>query len=527
MQDHPTIDDPHSADGTAWFTAGRFATILAGLIAIQFWDVLLGSHAFFYRDYSLYSHPNAEFLTQSLWSGEIPHWNSLSYCGVPFLAQWSTLACYPLSILTWALPLPWSLGFFCLLHLFIAGMTMRSLALRWTGNELAAALAGLAYAFNGMTVNSLMWPHYMVVWAWAPMVLLTTREAWRKGGSATIWAALAGAMHMLGGVPEIILLTWTIVLLHFAMDFLQSKPERLTLFVRLATIVLVITALTAVQLFPFLQLLAHSTRDAGFADGDWAMPIWGAANFLVPLFRCTPGILGGVFSQYDQQVTSSYYFGIGIVGLVLIAVFRARQREAIWLGIATLFLIVLAMGDAAGLYLAARTIFPPIGIARYPVKFLQGAVLLIPLLAAYGFHWQWRRLREARPGPRLEITLICGAAALISGIVAVSFFAPDREEDWRVALQSGGTRFLALSAFLMGMRYATTVQKRNARIAGQCGLLALLALDLATHTPRQNPTVVAWAYSAEAAPRDLIPPTGYRAMVAPPASRRAQQHRHA
>ena len=508
-------DKSHPANLTAWLTAGRFAALLAALITIQFWDVLLGSHAFFFRDYAFYSHPNAQFLSQSIWSGEIPLWNSLSHCGSPFLAQWSTLACYPPSLITCALPLPWSLGYFCLIHLFIAGMSMRSLALRWTGNELAAAVAGLTYAFNGMTINSLMWPHYMVVWAWAPLVLLTARDAWNNGGRAIIWASIVGALHMLGGVPEIILLTWAIVAALFAMDFLKSKSKRRQLILRFASVILIVTALTAVQVLPFLQLMANSSRDAGFSSGDWPMPIWGVANFLVPLFRCTPGILGGVYSQYDQQVTSSYYFGIGIVALVLIAVFRSRNREIKWLGIATLVLIVMAMGDAAGLYLAARKMFPPIGIARYPVKFLQGAALLIPLLAACGFHWQWRRLRDAPRNWKLESILLGGAALLICGIIAVSFFAPDRQEDWRVTLTSGISRWFLLAAFLIGMRYAATFQKRNICVGAQCGLLAILALDLASHTPRQNPTVVTWAYSNEAPPRDLIPPEGYRAMLAP------------
>jgi hypothetical protein len=91
-------DKSHPANLTAWLTAGRFAAILAALITIQFWDVLLGSHAFFFRDYAFYSHPNAQFLSQSIWSGEIPLWNSLSHCGSPFLAQWSTLASFTCSL---------------------------------------------------------------------------------------------------------------------------------------------------------------------------------------------------------------------------------------------------------------------------------------------------------------------------------------------------------------------------------------------------------------------------------------------
>jgi hypothetical protein len=68
----------------------------------------------------------------------MPLWNPLNNCGMPFLAQWNTLSLYPLSLIYLLLPMPWSLGIFCLAHLFLAGMGMYYLAFRWTGHRLAA-----------------------------------------------------------------------------------------------------------------------------------------------------------------------------------------------------------------------------------------------------------------------------------------------------------------------------------------------------------------------------------------------------
>src|SRR5690348_13358911 len=94
---------PATARGTAteacsadvWLSPGRFTLFLALLIAATFPAVLLGSQTFVFRDYGLFGYPLAFFHRESFWRGELPLWNPLSHCGVPFLAQWNTMVLYP------------------------------------------------------------------------------------------------------------------------------------------------------------------------------------------------------------------------------------------------------------------------------------------------------------------------------------------------------------------------------------------------------------------------------------------------
>src|SRR5207249_5269365 len=109
---------------------------------------------------------------ESFWRGEVPLWNPLSSCGLPFLAQWNTMALYPFSLFYLLLPLPWSFGVYDLGHLFLAGLGMYLLARRCTGTRLAAALGGLAFAFNGLTWYGLIWPNIIAALAWMPWVVL-------------------------------------------------------------------------------------------------------------------------------------------------------------------------------------------------------------------------------------------------------------------------------------------------------------------------------------------------------------------
>src|SRR6266481_4110499 len=127
----------------ARFTWQRFAGTLAVLIFAAFPGVLLNASSFVYRDFGQFGYPLAHYYRESFWRGEVPLWNPLNNCGIPFLAQWNTIVFYPLSLVYLLLPLSWSLSVFCLLHLFLAGLGMYFLTWRWTNNRLAAAVAGL------------------------------------------------------------------------------------------------------------------------------------------------------------------------------------------------------------------------------------------------------------------------------------------------------------------------------------------------------------------------------------------------
>src|SRR5204863_5380014 len=78
-----------------WLTPGRFALFLAALVVATFPDILLKGQSLVLRDFGAFSYPLAWFHRESFWRGELPFWNPLSSCGMPFLAQWNTLTLYP------------------------------------------------------------------------------------------------------------------------------------------------------------------------------------------------------------------------------------------------------------------------------------------------------------------------------------------------------------------------------------------------------------------------------------------------
>ena len=477
------------------FTPCRFGILLALLVFAAFPQVILGLQTFVVRDYGFFSYPLAHFQRNCFWLGEIPFWDPYNFCGVPFLAQWNTMPLYPPSLIYLALPLGWSLSFFCLLHLWFAGLGMFFLARRWTKNNFAAAFAGTIFSFNGFTLNLIMWPSHLATFSWMPWVVLAVELAWREGGQKIILAAFAGAMQMLAGGPEIIFLTWIFLLALFAQQFANSESPRKKMLCRFPIAVVLVIALTSVQLLPFLDLAAHSQRESGYADLRWSMPGWGWANFLVPMaFGGTWDM--GVFFQYGQNWTSSYYLGIGALWLALLALWKARDRRVRLLGIMAVAAVIFALGENTPVLPTVRKIIPQLSLITYPVKYVLLVVFAAPLLAGFALaNLQALKKHTAVVGTILFL--------LLAVVLFWAWRFPFPTDDVRTTLLNG----LSRGAFLLvtGGVLLLLLRKDNSIAAKFSPLLLVLVawLDVLTHEPSQNPTVQPNVYEPDMA-RDTL-----------------------
>ena len=505
------------------FTPLRFGILLALLIFAAFPQVLLGLQTFVVRDYGFFAYPLACFQQQCFHHGELPFWNPYNNCGVPFLAQWNTMPLYPPSLIYLLLPLTWSLGFFCLLHLWFAGVGMYFLARRWTRNDFAAAFAGVAFSFNGLSLNLLMWPSHMATFSWMPWVVLAVELAWRGGGQKIILAALVGAMQMLAGGPEIILLTWLLLLALWIQQFIRGESPRGPMLWCFPLVVLLVIALAAAQLLPFLDLSAHSQRGVGYADTRWSMPGRGWVNFLVPM-AFGRALTEGVFFQYGQSWTSSYYLGIGTLWLGLLALWTVRERRVWLLGGATVLALIFALGENTFVYPALRKIIPQLSFVTYPVKYVTLVAFLMPLLAAFAL----ARLRGLQSEEKVNFKkspVLLGAIllALIAGILVWAWRFPFPTDDVHATLLNGLSRafFLLVTGGLL-LLLAQEAGRGLRRLAPLL-LLVVAWLDVFTHEPPQNPTVPPGIFERNLARADLKmdpqPELGAsRAMVSPMAA---------
>ncbi len=509
----PTTTVAHS-DTNSWFGIGLLVALLAFLICATYPEIIFKGHVFVYRDAGIFNYPTHYFARESWRSGEVPLWNPWNNCGIPFLAEWNVMALYPLSaIFVWFEP-PQSITYFSLLHFFIAGIGMYFLARRWTGNKFAACVAGLAFAWNGLTLHALMWPNSCASIGWAPWVVFFVDKAMREGGRNIVYAALVGAMQMLAGVPEIILVTWIISGALFVFELIRGEAPRGRVLMRFFSSGFLVAGLTAAQMLPFLDLLRHSQRDASYSSADtWAMPLWGWANFFVPLFRTSPSFQG-VYLQTEQQWTSSYYMGIGIMVLAFFAAIRTRKSRVWLLTAIALVGCVMAFGKSGLFYAVVQKVLPLVGFMRYPSKWVQLAMFCLPLLAAFGI----ASMQNEQTGrPRKSLFVITGLAlGIIAVIIACAFVFPRQDEPAKVALQNGAMRGVFLTLIVGAFYQFISIEEKRWKNIFGVAVLLLLGLDVSTHMPRQQPTVPAASYKPVDLQMKEKPELGLgRAMLSP------------
>jgi len=432
-----------------------FVCFLAVLIFGVYPEIILGTKTFAFRDFGLFGYAMAHYHRGSCLTGSLPFWNPYNNCGIPFLAQWNTITLYPFSVFYLLFPIPWSLNVFCLSHMLLGGLGMYRLAERWTQTEFGAFTAGVAYASNGLILSAVMWPNNMASLGWAPWVVLTFEDAVRHSGRRRILiaAGIAG-IQMLAGAPEIASFTWIISSAVSCVLPWRQRRQIIVLMGRVAIIICLTLALSAIQLIPFLDLLMHSDRNTSFSAKEWTVPLWGILNFFVPLFRVSTD--ADVTFIANQSWVSSFYCGIAVTVLALLAAVSCKESRAVVLsGIAVLGLF-LSFGDKAGVFSIFQVVCPLINLMRFPVKFVVLVVFCIPLLAAYG-------VKELSSGaPRSENLLGACACALFFMIQAILLAKsqPVTSEDFSLTMSSGVSRGLFLLTML-GILWACRKVRRK------------------------------------------------------------------
>jgi len=484
------------------FSPGRFGLLLALLVFASFPQVILGLETFVARDFGFFAYPLAHFQQQCFQHGELPFWNPYNNCGVPFLAQWNTMPLYPPALFYLLLPLKWSLGMFSLLHLWWAGLGMYFLARRWTGNDFAAVFAGVAFAFNGFTLNLVMWPSHIATFAWLPWVVLLTERAWREGMEKILVAAFAGALQMLAGGPETIFFTWLIVSALWLQQFIHDESPRGAMLWRYPLVIALVIGLTLAQLLPFLDLVTHAQRATGFADLRWSMPGFGLANFLVPMaFGST--VTEGIFFQHGQYWTSSYYLGLGTLWLALLAMVAAHGRRVGLLAAIALAGLVFALGENTPALPALRRLVPPMSFITYPIKYISVVIFAAPLLAAFA-------LANFKQVQKKLLPIGAILFSLLVAVVVWTQLAPLPGDNAPATLLNGFSR-AAILIFIGLILFALVGENRSGLLRFAPLLLILTTwADVFTHEPAQNPTVPPWIYAPDLSRAKL-------AMTPPPA----------
>jgi hypothetical protein len=235
---------------------------------------------------------------------DIPLWDPYILSGRSFLGDPQSAVFSPFSVPSYVLPFWDSLAVAAALKLFTAALGAfllgRALGMRFGG----ALMSGLVFGFSLWAVTWVSWPH-MSVWALVPWMCLLSEACVRRPGPLPFagLAAVVG-LQFLGGHPASSLQVLMVLAVFWLARTLAApdlRERRLGL--RLLTFLgglAVGTALAAIALIPFAELLAHSSDATARAE---------ASDLLHQPSRY---LLGVFLPDYWGRKASALQFGTGL-----------------------------------------------------------------------------------------------------------------------------------------------------------------------------------------------------------------------
>jgi hypothetical protein len=352
------------------------ATIVLAALAV-FGPALARNEVPTFRDHFDYFQPLRWFTTEQLREGHLPLWNPYNASGEPWLANPQTAVFYPPAWLFLVLPFSMAYVSFLLFHLLLLGVG----SYLWFARRfsIAASLLGaVALMLSGPVLSLVDVQNNLATFAWLPWVLLVA------GRRSPVPGAVVLALSFLAGEPFLAAVA--------AVCFvIVCRDVRTIVFSGLGAL-----GLTAVQLFPFLEMLGGSNRVSGFDPNDvlrGSMPLHDWLLVAMP-----PRLAGFHAAQHFIFVlyASAFVVALAIAGLVVLAMRRAWML----LGASVLAIVLVAAVASGPRWLTQL----PLTIFRYPSRVVPYAAFALVALAVAG----WDAIR--RRSPIVDAVLILAIA---------------------------------------------------------------------------------------------------------------------
>ena len=520
-----------------WVRSADFLAVLAlfFLSLFFFYDLLEKRFLLIERDLGPYFIPPRFFWVESLKHGSFPLWNPYQFSGQPFFANPQHGILYPLNSLFFLLPFDVASNAVIILHFFLGGLftflLLRDMKVSATGS----LISGLIFMLSGylLSVHSLL--TILLSSIWTPLIMLFFRRVINgQGFKNEIFTAISITLSFLGGGIEIVYGNFIVLFIMVIFSpFAHSAPlqgvipaeagiQKNTGFQvlpgmakciglmspcinrmrSLAVVSILFLFLSAVQLFPFVELFLHSIRGNGisypeattwsFAPKDillfflpdaygyfldmkkyWTVQCWFKTLYAGGL----PFILSLIFFLVPPPKN---HVSEPLCGLPNQAATGGRPYKLCYsdngrkLYFALMvFSIFLSLGAYNPLYPFIFKYVPFFNGIRYPAKFLYIFILVLSITAGLGFQ-RLAELSRASEHKRYKniffvLSLICGflLLSLVLGHKEIEHFLKLREIDYPqfnllgVNLYNAKRFYFYLALFLLLIRIGNEVKWRG------------------------------------------------------------------
>jgi hypothetical protein len=387
---------------TNWVGSSDFLAGLTLFFAsfLFFVDLFGARYLLTERDLGPYFIPPRFFWVESIKNGDFPLWNPYQFSGHPFFANPQHAILYPFNSLFLVLPFDVAFNAIIILHFFLGGLFTYLLLRDLQVNSTGALTSGLIFMLSGylLSVHSLL--TILLSSIWTPLIMMFFRRATlEKGFRNEILTAIFITLSFLGGGIEIVYGNFFVLLLMvifssvpqaaFAGD--EARPKRFVHSIpiywgRIKSLFIVSVLflfLSAVQLFPFIELFYHSIRGSGISYQE--ATIWSFAPKDVLLFFL-PDAYGYFLDMKKYWITQCWFKTLYTGGLpfLLSAIFFVFGKNRKLFVALMVFSLFLSLGKYNPLYTFVFQYVPFFNGIRYPAKFLYVLILILSITAGLG-----------------------------------------------------------------------------------------------------------------------------------------------
>src|SRR6266568_3629071 len=380
--------------------------VICAVIVGMFWRLVFTSDMLFFRDIFHYSLPLARFIHTMVRQGLLPYWNPYYNWGQHVLSDPNALFFYPSTLFLVLLPADFAVSMHFVVHFAWAGVGTYVLARRWGQRRDAALFAALFFALSGPLLSLGNFYNHAASASWIPWVLVAAdRVLVMRTVRAWIVFTLVVALQFLAAEFVTWMVSFALAAAYIASELWAERQlftrRALDFLTGFAIVGIVALALSAVQLFPALELLRNSRRSLGISLAEatfWSLHPLQLLEFVVPDFFGSPfpplskwkEVLNGVNLPY----LVSFYVGFIPAFLATAAWCAGRNRRGRYALGAIAVLMLVALGRFTPIFAFLFKVFPAVRLVRYPVKLVVPSAMLVAISAGWGFETLGRPLED-------------------------------------------------------------------------------------------------------------------------------------
>lgn len=435
----PPIEPPTLPPAaTTWTRSdGAAIALLVGAIVALFWKPLFTSSMLYYRDIYNYTYPIARLIHESCRQGFLPYWNPYLNYGQPLLANPNYLFFYPYTAFIILLPLKFAYTMFYVLHFAVGAVGTYLLARRWNQSRLAAFFAASFFTFSGPILSLGNLYNHAACAAWIPWALLMTERVLSdQNVRAWLLLTLVFSLQFLAAEPFTMMATFGLCVVYafFRRGVWRPclSPINLRILAGFFLVGCLMIALCAVQFFPASDFLGQARRGAtGLAFKEtthWSFHPLSLVELVVPDFFGTTVTAPSAWTRIVGDNSDPYFISV-FVGCIpfffaLAGWTLSDEKRRNFIAGAALVLWLISLGRFTPVFSLAYLLVPLLSLVRFPVKLLVLIVLMVALLAGWGFDALRLNAASLRNRSGCALRPLQVFLALVAAVWLVAWVAP-------------------------------------------------------------------------------------------------------